>query len=75
MRAGDGNRTRTISLGIAQIVAVTPPDLGDRPSVSNRDYPWITASNGPLMARVISGWSAVILGRFPRSLRPGDGSI
>jgi hypothetical protein len=43
--------------------------------VSNRDYPWFTASNGPLMARVISGWSAVILGRFPRSLRPGDGSI
>jgi hypothetical protein len=28
MRAGDGNRTRAISLGIVQIVAVTAADLG-----------------------------------------------
>jgi hypothetical protein len=57
----------TISLGIVQIVAVTPADLGDRPSVSNRDYPWFTAPNGPLMARVILGCPAVIPGRFPPS--------
>lgn len=32
------------------------------PTLSSRDRPLITASNGPLMARVISGWPAVILG-------------
>jgi hypothetical protein len=36
VEASDGNRTRTISLGIAQIEAATAADLIDRPSVSYR---------------------------------------
>ena len=37
MGAGDGNRTRTISLGIVRICALTTVDLGVRCSASDRD--------------------------------------
>jgi hypothetical protein len=35
--AGDGNRTRAVSLGIARIQAVIAPDLLASPTVSDRD--------------------------------------
>jgi hypothetical protein len=34
--AGDGNRTRTVSLGIARIWAVLAADVRVRPAVSDR---------------------------------------
>jgi hypothetical protein len=49
--AGDGNRTRTISLGISTIHAATQPDLRRRVPVSDREGPLFTGVNGPLMAR------------------------
>jgi hypothetical protein len=49
--AGDGNRTRTVSLGINRQAQATRPDLGDRVSMSDRDGPWFTVLNGTLMAR------------------------
>jgi hypothetical protein len=49
--AGDGNRTRTISLGICAIRAVVRPDLRSGVSVSDRDRPLLTGVNGTLMAR------------------------
>jgi len=51
MRAGDGNRTRTVSLGICRTHRQTGPDLGCGGSVSDREYPLFTRVNGPLMAR------------------------
>ena len=50
-RAGDGNRTRTISLGICVIRAAERPDLRDGVSASDRERPLVTGVNGPLMAR------------------------
>src|SRR5262245_2832926 len=47
MRAGDGNRTRTISLGIRPIVAPDRPDLGIRCTARDRDGPCDTGANGP----------------------------
>ena len=44
---GDGNRTRTISLGICTIRAVTWPDLRVGVSVSDRERPLVTGVNGP----------------------------
>jgi len=52
MGAGDGNRTRTISLGIRQIGAADRPDLDIRCTASGRDGPCETRVNGPPMARV-----------------------
>jgi hypothetical protein len=49
--AGDGNRTRTISLGICAIRASTGLDLRSGLSVSDRERPRFTLVNGPLMAR------------------------
>ena len=49
--AGDGNRTRTISLGICAIGAVVRPDLRRGVSASDRDRPSGPVANGPLMAR------------------------
>jgi hypothetical protein len=49
--AGDGNRTRTISLGINTIHAATRPDLRRRLPASDRERPLLTGVNGPLMAR------------------------
>jgi hypothetical protein len=37
--AGDGNRTRTISLGICPIRGSDRPELGSRCTVSDRDRP------------------------------------
>jgi len=49
--AGDGNRTRTVSLGIRQIRSSDRPDLGTRCTASDRHRPCDTGVNGPLMAR------------------------
>jgi hypothetical protein len=49
--AGDGNRTRTISLGIRQIRVPDRPDLDIRCTVSDRHRPSSTGVNGPPMAR------------------------
>jgi hypothetical protein len=49
--AGDGNRTRIISLGICTVHALTWPDLRRGLSVSNRERPPFTGVNGMLMAR------------------------
>ena len=49
--AGDGNRTRTISLGICAVSAVTQPGLRCELSVSVRERSLFTEANGPLMAR------------------------
>jgi hypothetical protein len=49
--AGDGNRTRTISLGICAIRARHMPDLRGGLSVSDRKRPAFTGVNGTLMAR------------------------
>jgi hypothetical protein len=54
--AGDGNRTRTVSLGINRQAKVTAPDLGARVSMSDRDGPWLTTLNGTLMARRSWSW-------------------
>jgi len=49
--AGDGNRTRTISLGICPVTAARALDLGIRVPASDRGYPSFTETNGTLMAR------------------------
>jgi hypothetical protein len=49
--AGDGNRTRTVSLGICAIRAVMRPGLRSRVSASDRERPLLAGVNGPLMAR------------------------
>src|SRR5690242_5630824 len=48
--AGDGNRTRTISLGTRPVGASDRPDLGIRCTASDRQGPLDTRANGPLMA-------------------------
>jgi hypothetical protein len=52
--AGDGNRTRTISLGIRQIRAFDHPELGSRCTASDRQRPCGTRVNGPPMARSLT---------------------
>src|SRR5262245_41665156 len=52
MGAGDGNRTRTIGLGICTIRASTRPDLRGGLSVSYRERPLFTEVNGPLSGGV-----------------------
>ncbi len=51
MRAGDENRTRTISLGIAVVPLTLPtwPDLRRGPPTSDSDRPSFTAANGPVI--------------------------
>ena len=49
--AGDGNQTRTISLGICEIRAVVRSDLRAAVSASDRERPLVTGVNGTLMAR------------------------
>jgi len=49
--AGDGNRTRTVSLGICVVWAVRWPDLRGALPVSDRERPFFTGVNGTLMAR------------------------
>ena len=49
--AGDGNRTRTISLGICAIRAAIQPDLREGLPLSDRERPFVTGVNGTLMAR------------------------
>jgi len=39
MRAGDGNRTRSVSLGIRPIGPPDRPDLGNRRTASDRQWP------------------------------------
>jgi hypothetical protein len=54
--AGDGNRTRTISLGSCAIRAVVRPDLRGGMSASDRERPLVTGVNGTLMARRAAVW-------------------
>jgi hypothetical protein len=49
--AGDGNRTRTISLGICPVRARHMADLRGGVSANDRERPLVTEVNGPLMAR------------------------
>jgi hypothetical protein len=49
--ADDGNRTRTISLGICIFWRRIQPDLRRDGSGSDRETPLISGVNGPLMAR------------------------
>jgi hypothetical protein len=49
--AGDGNRTRTISLGSDRSGASDRPDLRTRCTASDRHRPCDTGANGPSMAR------------------------
>ena len=68
-RAGDGNRTRTISLGICAIRAAVRPDLHCGVSASGRERPLVTGANGTLMARrtavspalMAAPWSSPVL--------------
>jgi hypothetical protein len=62
MGAGDGNRTRTISLGIRQIGVPDLRDLGTRRTASDRDGPCDTGVNGPPMARGLTAPGAAGLG-------------
>jgi hypothetical protein len=57
--AGDGNRTRTISLGIRQIPPSDHSDLGIRRTASDRRAPCDTRANGPPMARGVMQWPGV----------------
>src|SRR5262249_41582329 len=52
--AGDGNRTRTVSLG-SPIRASTHADLWSGVSASDRGRPYATGVNGTLMARQSCG--------------------
>jgi hypothetical protein len=52
IRADDGNRTRTVSLGICTVWACMSADLRRDQSASDRETPLITGVNGPLMARL-----------------------
>ena len=49
--AGDGNRTRTVSLGICTARRRTRSDLRRGGSVIDRETPFVTGVNGTLMAR------------------------
>src|SRR5215510_8187885 len=77
--AGDGNRTRTISLGIRQIRVPDRPELGSRCTASDRHRPCDTGVNGPPMARRLTsgcGWPTAEGWRTPpptwaRPDRPG----
>ena len=51
MRADDGNRTRTVSLGICGSCSNKQLDQWCDPSMSARERPCFTGANGPLMAR------------------------
>ena len=59
---GDGNRTRTISLGIRPIGCSDRPDLGIRHTASDRGGRCDTGVNGPPMAH---GYVAV-QGSYPQ---------
>jgi hypothetical protein len=50
-RAGDGNRTRTISLGSCTVWAAMAPELRGGLPRSVRERPSVTGVNGTLMAR------------------------
>jgi hypothetical protein len=75
--AGDGNRTRTVSLGSGTVPAARGADLLTVETRSTRDWPLITLVNGTLMAR--RSWAPVgrmgqlrllVLPRPPHSCRP-----
>jgi hypothetical protein len=66
--AGNGNRTRTISLGIRPIGASDGPDLGNRYTASDRHEPHETGVNGPLMARGLMATAALVAS--PRTSGP-----
>jgi len=73
MRAGDGNRTRTVSLGIRPIGPPDQPDLGNRRTASDRHWPHDTAANGPSMARDLTGTGAQPMRRAPRCTTSSGG--
>ncbi len=58
--AGDGSRTRAVSLGIVSIMPAGTPDLAYRRTASDLECPLIT--NGPL--------TACHCGLWPARLRP-----
>jgi hypothetical protein len=68
--AGDGNRTRTISLGIRQIWVPDAPDVGGRCTASDPDGPSDALANGPLTARVRRLWALAKTRSPPPLLRP-----
>src|SRR5215471_5990553 len=47
--AGDGNRTRTISLGICSVTAVRAAELAIRMPASDRCYPSFSVVNGTVI--------------------------
>jgi hypothetical protein len=50
--AGDGNRTRTVSLGSGTVTADVDPDLAVLAAAwTDRGEPLITLANGTIMAR------------------------
>src|SRR6266496_1620333 len=57
--AGDGNRTRTISLGICAVSASTWPDLRREVSASDRARPLVTGANGTRPVPMLETWSTV----------------
>jgi hypothetical protein len=68
--AGDGNRTRTVSLGICTVRGYTLPDLRTGASASTRDRPLVAGVNGPLMAQAIVVLVLVSLYLRERALLP-----
>jgi hypothetical protein len=59
--ADDGNRTRTVSLGICTVRPRTPSDQRRNRSASDRETPLITGVNGTLMARPADGGDLLLL--------------
>jgi hypothetical protein len=55
LRAGDGNRTRAVSLGIASILPAGATDLASRRTASDRECSLITLPNGLLMTQQPNG--------------------
>jgi hypothetical protein len=76
-RAGDENRTRTISLGSGAVTTAEGTDLLILVASSSRDCPLVTLANGTLMARRSCAtrqprerFSPLHLPRPPRSCQP-----
>lgn len=67
--ADDGNRTRVLSLGTSVITLESGPDLRTSMCAGCRCWPWLTALNGPLMAR-----SRRLLLHLVLSVRPSRSS-
>jgi hypothetical protein len=55
--AGDGNRVRTISLGICRITQVIGPHQSIVLSASDRDWSLFAGANGTLIARPTAAYA------------------